>query len=164
MTHAVVGAAIAYLMAPRFRSALAIAATCAMLPDIDVLGLRLGIPYGDMLGHRGLTHSLAFAAGAFVIANIFWKARFAACAGIAMASHGILDAFTNGGRGVAFFAPFSAERYFFPVTPIAVSPIGLGFFSSRGASVLLNEFLWVWCPVIIISAAVHYVRFRNPER
>jgi inner membrane protein len=34
---------------------------CAMLPDIDVVGFTFGIRYGDMLGHRGLTHSLPFA-------------------------------------------------------------------------------------------------------
>ena len=74
------------------------------------------------------------------------------------ASHGILDAFTNGGRGVAFFAPFSAQRYFFPVTPIEVSPIGLGFFSNRGVNVLLSEVLWVWCPVIAVMTATRLLQ------
>ena len=37
------------------------AAACAVAPDFDVIGLRLGIPYGHLLGHRGLSHSLAFA-------------------------------------------------------------------------------------------------------
>jgi len=32
-----------------------------MLPDIDVIGFSFGIQYGDMFGHRGLTHSLCFA-------------------------------------------------------------------------------------------------------
>jgi inner membrane protein len=36
-------------------------AVCAALPDIDVIGFRFGVHYSDMLGHRGLTHSLAFA-------------------------------------------------------------------------------------------------------
>jgi inner membrane protein len=30
-----------------------------------------------------------------------------------MASHGVLDALTNGGHGIAFFSPFLNERYFF---------------------------------------------------
>ena len=34
---------------------------CSILPDIDVLGFRMGISYGDVLGHRGFFHSLAFA-------------------------------------------------------------------------------------------------------
>jgi inner membrane protein len=34
---------------------------CAILPDADVLGFPLGIRYENMLGHRGLSHSLTFA-------------------------------------------------------------------------------------------------------
>ena len=32
-----------------------------MLPDLDVIGFFFGVRYDDMLGHRGITHSLAFA-------------------------------------------------------------------------------------------------------
>ncbi len=85
-----------------------------MLPDIDVLGFRFGIPYGDPLDHRGVTHSLTFAAvlaGAIVLAGYrrglpglgplrLWSYLF-----LATASHGLLDALTDGGLGVAFFAP-----------------------------------------------------------
>jgi inner membrane protein len=61
------------------------------------------------------------------------------------ASHGVLDAMTNGGLGVAFFAPFDSTRYFFPWRPIVVSPIGFGsFFSHWGALVLLSEIKYVW--------------------
>jgi inner membrane protein len=38
-----------------------LSALCSILPDTDVLGFPLGIRYQDMLGHRGLTHSLIFA-------------------------------------------------------------------------------------------------------
>src|SRR5215468_7324010 len=34
---------------------------CAILPDADVVGFSLGIGYEDLLGHRGLSHSLVFA-------------------------------------------------------------------------------------------------------
>jgi inner membrane protein len=37
----------------------------------------------------------------------------------------LLDMLTNGGLGIAVFSPFSRERFFFPVQPIPVSPIGL---------------------------------------
>jgi inner membrane protein len=70
----------------------------------------------------------------------------------ATASHGIHDAFTNGGLGIAFFAPFSAARYFFPVTPIEVSPIVHGFFSERGVRVLASEMVWVWTPALVLIA------------
>jgi len=62
---------------------------------------------------------------------------------------------TDGGLGVAFFAPFDNHRYFLPWTPIRVSPIGIGrFFTSRGAAVIRSEFLWIWVPagVLIVSA------------
>ena len=38
-----------------------VAALGSVLPDIDALGFFVGIPYGSLFGHRGLTHSLAFA-------------------------------------------------------------------------------------------------------
>src|SRR6266478_9248273 len=62
-THAVAGAAIAQILAPcsRRREVTLIAAACAMLPDADSIGFRLGIHYGDLWGHRGFTHSLLFA-------------------------------------------------------------------------------------------------------
>ena len=34
---------------------------CSILPDADVIGFSFGVRYGDMLGHRGLSHSLVFA-------------------------------------------------------------------------------------------------------
>src|SRR5579872_845956 len=47
---------------------------------------------------------------------------------VVTASHGVLDAMTDGGLGIAFFAPFDNTRYFFPFRPIKVSPIGFSFF------------------------------------
>jgi inner membrane protein len=134
-----------------------LAAGSAALPDFDVISFRLGIPYESMLGHRGLTHSLLFAG--------FWAVVVMACEFkhvlrfswrwwtllafffVATASHGVLDAFTDGGEGVGFFVPFNGTRYFFPWTPIEVSPIGVGgFFSQRGWEVMNSEFLYVWLP------------------
>jgi inner membrane protein len=76
------------------------------------------------------------------------------------ASHGLLDALTDGGRGIAFFAPFSNHRYFFPWRPIQVSPIGTGFFSSRGLLVLASESVWIWVPSAIIALSARVVRGR----
>ena len=131
----------------------------AMFPDADVLSFRLGIAYGDVLGHRGLTHSLAFAAALAAIATVALVSRAGATVNpglvwlylfLATASHGVLDALTNGGHGVAFFAPLENSRYFFPFTPIEVSPIGITrFFSARGAEVLANEMLWIWLPAAL---------------
>ena len=45
-----------------------------------------------------------------------------------MASHGLIDALTNGGLGIAFFAPFSNERFFFSYRPIEVSTLNIRHF------------------------------------
>jgi inner membrane protein len=132
---------------------------CSMAPDIDVIGFGFGIHYGDLLGHRGLTHSLAFAAALAFLATLaacprpmrpvrrglVWLYLF-----LATASHGLLDAMTDGGLGIAFFSPFSNARYFFSFRPICVCPIGgLSFFSARGLAVFQNEFLWIWVPTLV---------------
>ena len=71
------------------------------------------------------------------------------------ASHGVLDAMTNGGLGVAFISPFDNRRYFLPWRPIVVSPISITrFFSGRGYAVLQSELLWIWVPTILFGAAV----------
>jgi inner membrane protein len=143
-------------------------ATVAALPDLDSLGFRFGITYGDMLGHRGLTHSLAFAAvlAAVVTVAAFPSDTIPVSRGqlwlyffLATASHGVLDALTNGGLGVAFFAPFHNARYFFPVTPIEVSPISVrAFFTARGVRVLASELIWIWLPTISVAAAMLWLR------
>lgn len=169
-THAIAGATIARMAAgPRQKAFSYAAAFAAMLPDADVIAFYVGVPYGGMLGHRGLTHSLGFAC-AVGLAGAVWsgvgsaRLRIAVCLAAATASHGVLDALTNGGRGVAFLAPFSSERFFFPVTPIAVSPIGPAFFSERGVSVLASEIVWVWIPLLLINlAAMAWARRANPS-
>ena len=45
---------------PSWRSAVAWSAV-SMLPDVDVIGFSLGVSYEDPWGHRGATHSFAFA-------------------------------------------------------------------------------------------------------
>jgi inner membrane protein len=168
--HAVCGAALW----PLFRSESApnkawlAGAALAVVPDIDVLGFRFGIAYGDLLGHRGLTHSLLVAlVCGVVVAFAYARARgsaippatFTAYCVVAMASHGLLDAMTTGGLGVALWAPIDSMRYFFPWRPIAVSPIGIRpFLTSRGIAVLVNEAGWVGVPSLIIAAAGRYLR------
>jgi inner membrane protein len=147
------------------------AAACSVIPDLDVIGFRFGISYSDFWGHRGFTHSLAFAAllAIGVLAVGFRRGapgigRFplAAYLFLATASHGVLDAMTNGGLGVAFFSPFDNSRYFLPWRPIRVSPIAPGrFFSLRGYLILQNEFLWIWLPAGIFAILMLLLRFKN---
>ncbi|MDH4263813.1 MAG: metal-dependent hydrolase [Spirochaetia bacterium] len=125
-----------------------------ILPDLDVIAFRLGIPYEHMFGHRGFSHSLFFA-GTFsvvVSALIFKKTKTGFLTiwiylFVCMVSHGLIDALTNGGLGIAFFAPFSNERYFFPFHLIEVSPLNIKrFMDGRGLTVLKSELLLVWLP------------------
>ncbi len=176
LTHAVSGIALG----STFQRSLGAArvwlagALCAALPDVDVIGFRFGIQYGDLLGHRGVTHSLAFAAvlAALMVAVVFpdgapgssrralWLYLF-----VATASHGCLDALTDGGLGVAFFSPFSNARYLFPVRPIRVSPIGLrAFVSGVGLAVLASEIRWVWVPSAVMMGVAFVSRRTDGRR
>ncbi len=152
------------------RAAVAAGALLTVLPDADAVGFWMGVPYGAPLGHRGLSHSLAFAAllAAIGLALLRFRDRrvrvlpvfvfLFVCA----ASHGILDGLTNGGLGVAYFAPFSNARYFFPWRPIDVSPISVsGFFTRRAIPILATEALWIWLPCLGLALASR-IRARKP--
>ena len=168
-THAVVALSIGTFFYPSVpKQALAAGAICSVVPDLDVIGFSFGVHYGDFLGHRGFTHSLFFAfllaAAAALLSNagnapsrrlfLLWTYLF-----LATASHGFLDAMTDGGLGVAFFAPFNMTRYFLPWTPVRVAPIGLfRFFSVRGLTVFLSELLWIWVPAGLLTASASILR------
>lgn len=133
---------------------------CSLLPDADVLAFRLGIPYGAVWGHRGFTHSLFFAALVGITLGTLLSRRqdrggewfrlvcyFFLCT----ASHGLLDAMTSGGLGVAFFAPWVPTRYFLPWRPILVSPLEVeAFFGAYGVRVILSELVWIGLPCALL--------------
>ncbi|MBB5017862.1 inner membrane protein [Chitinivorax tropicus] len=155
LTHAVVPCAIGLACGRAIlpRRLVALGMLAAMLPDLDVLAFKFGIPYAHAMGHRGMTHSLAFAALAGLLAGLCGKplhARFPIASlfiFFSMASHGLLDTLTTGGLGIALLWPWSDQRFFAPVQMIRVSPIGLSrFLSERGLIVLWSEFRWVWLP------------------
>jgi inner membrane protein len=174
-SHAVAGLAIATLVRPsRGLGRLAlVSALCAAAPDLDVLGLPFGVPWRHVLGHRGLTHSLPFAAvlAGLLTALLFrdpdWRGRRGAVwlvLFLATASHGVLDAMTNGGPGVAFFAPFDGTRWFLPWRPIPVSPIEPARFVARAVQIMLVEVVVIWLPaaVVVSLGAVWRRRRRSP--
>lgn len=142
---------------------------CSALPDADSIGFHLGVPYWHALGHRGLSHSLFFAlilgitvsTAAFRENKMFSKAWWSLSLYFAVvtASHGLLDALTSGGLGIAFFSPFDRRRFFFPWRPILVSPIEISlFFSKWGLHVILSEILWVWVPFGVLYLFVLLTR------
>jgi inner membrane protein len=142
-------------------------ALCSVVPDLDVIGFSFGIQYGDVWGHRGMTHSVVFAALlAGILVALWYRSKPAAAMtwlflyfAICTASHGVLDAMTNGGLGVAFFSPFDTTRYFFPVRPVLVSPIGVSeFFSAYGVRILASEVIWIWLPSCAAFVVLRIVR------
>src|SRR5439155_8844979 len=121
------------------------------------------------LGQPELSHSLLFAAlwSLLVISCEYRKLMkfsrhrwsLVSLFFLVTASHGILDALTNGGLGVAFFSPFDTARYFFPWRPIRVSPVGVGrFFSGHGAAIMASEIEYVWLPLATLWAGVEVLR------
>lgn len=138
---------------------------CAVLPDLDVLAFRFGISYGHDFGHRGFSHSLLFALLMGVVGLMLCRSLKAAPLTafgflfLSTASHGLLDALTTGGMGVAFFWPFDTTRYFLPWPVIPVSPIGVArFISYRGLSILRAEIVWVWLPSLMLALLLYGLR------
>ena len=174
MASAFSHAIVALAMGKAFRNKelgwreLSLGALCSVVPDLDVIGFFFGIQYGDLWGHRGLTHSVVFAAllAGSLVALCYRSKPAVTMTGLFLyfslctASHGVLDAMTNGGLGVAFFSPFDTTRYFFPVRPVLVSPIGISeFFSSYGVRILASEAIWIWLP-----SCVAFVMLRAVQR
>lgn len=169
LTHPIVPLAAASLVGRRIvpLSLVAIGVVFALLPDLDIVAFRLGIPYASPFGHRGFSHSLAVAAlcAALIVplARLLGARPIAVFAFLffAMASHGVLDACTDAGRGVAFLWPWSNERIFFGFQPIEAAPISpRRFFSGRGWDVFQSELIWVWTPLLLLSLFGYLMRKR----
>lgn len=171
ISHTAVAVAAGLALAPRdvpphFWS---LAILCSIIPDADIIGFYFGIPYNHFFGHRGFFHSPFFALlMCILIVGVFFRdieilSRqwffYLIFFFLVSASHGIIDAFTNGGLGIALLSPFDNTRYFSPWTPIRVSPIGVtAFFSKWGLTVLKSELLWIWLPSFLIVIVSMFVR------
>ena len=142
----------------------------AMLPDADVAMFKLGIEYAHDFGHRGASHSLAFAVfcGTLTAGFARWFKVRAVTAflfiALSVASHPLLDMLTDGGLGVALLWPWSDARHFAPWRVIEVSPFVNRFFSARGAEVLASELRWIWVPAGAMAGLVAWLRRRHAAR
>ncbi len=131
---------------------------CPALPDADMIGYYLGVPYDHLFGHRGISHSIFFALllGLLVYFLFFRKENlskfksfmiFIYFSFITM-SHGLLDMLTNATHGIPFFAPFDNTRYFFPYRPINAPSLDIEyFFREQFFEVLVGEIILIAIPI-----------------
>jgi len=121
-------------------------ATLAVLPDADIIGVACGVPDLGAFGHRGFSHSLVTALALGVLCGVFaqrfgWPAvRTAVAATLAIASHGILDAIGEGGRGIPLLWPLSEARFHSPWRVLPDAPRGLKILSRPGLLEFAVEF------------------------
>ena len=130
-------------------------------PDIDGLFKHfLGVPPTSVYGHRGACHSLFAALAAGLVAAAYHKPLGVRplTAGIlvagSMASHGILDMMTNGGRPVAYLWPLSPIRLFADWRPIHSSPVHMTHLVSHMFERLLSDIRQLILPMFVAAFAV----------
>jgi inner membrane protein len=165
-THAFVGLGIGKVFATRRLPAWFWLLACFLpiVPDFDAFS---SAAYGSLWGHRGFTHSLCFALGLSLLAAALayrllpvkfwplWVLFF-----LMVASHGILDALTDGGFGIPFFWPFSNHRYG-PCGPIHVQDIGFEIPDPRVSRSVRTELLYVWLPTTVLVGLVLIYRLER---
>jgi len=162
-THAIAGAAVGALCPypVHRRRVITLAAICAAVPDLDLIGWPLGVSPSALAGHRGLTHSIPFAillgiAATALVPSLTSRERIVAAGVLVLATvtHGVLDALTTyAPTGPAFWAPFSNTRYRFEWQPLT------------GAGGLRTDFgqevLYVWVPAMLLVFLIEWWRRRS---
>jgi inner membrane protein len=156
---------------PRHFWSLSIA--CSAIADVDLIGFLSGVPYGSFFGHRGFFHSLFFGLVVSIAATGFmFRSAKKASGGwvpyfvfffLLSASHGLLDALSNGSIGVALLSPFDTTRYFFPWQPISMMRIRV-FLRTWSFAAIKSELLWIWLPslfVVLVSVTIRMVAKRR---
>lgn len=145
ITQGLLGAAVAGVVAPSLgRRALLWGALVGMSPDLDVLLAPLHGGFGELLYHRGTTHSLwfGFVAGP-ALGWLLWVWRdpgrttplrdWVAFCVLALVTHPILDGFTP--YGTQFFAPFDRTRFAFHgvgiIDPFYTTILAFGVMAAR---------------------------------
>ena len=169
VTHAIIGGAAAIALTSntswdqtaKYEAAL-LSVLCSVLPDADVIGFAFDVPYAHFFGHRGFFHSLSFALilgvtsaclfprEAPFLSRQWWLLAAYFCA--LSCSHGVLDACTQGGLGVALLSPFDATRYRFSFAPFEAAPLSVQhMFTPWGLRVLRMEVLFLWLPALLVA-------------
>jgi inner membrane protein len=126
-------------------------ALLGVLPDADLLVVAMGLSDSSITtGHRGASHSLAVAialggAGALLARRLgYGVARTALAVMLAVGSHGVIDAFGEGGRGIPLLWPISDHRFMAPwfLRFLPDAPRGMKFISRTGLARAVTEFVY----------------------
>lgn len=166
-THALVpiAAALAFSNRPVPWRLVAAAALAAALPDVDwVVRHVFRAPEASIYAHRGAAHSLFAALAAGLVAACFHKhlkvraltAAVVVAAG--MASHGLLDMFTDSGRGVAYLWPVSSVRLFADWRPLHSVPVHMAHLISGLSVRLVVELRQLIFPMFGAAIAIRLSR------
>ena len=137
----------------------------AIAADLDFIAFAFGVPYGAPLGHRGATHSLAFAALLTTVIALVARtrghaaARSALTAAIVTVSHPVLDAMTTYGIGCAFLWPFDATRYMAPWRLVPTVPSFASLVTFEAFRIGFGELL-LFSPIFVIALWPSQTRFR----
>jgi inner membrane protein len=119
----------------------------AQLPDFDVFGVVFGVHDLGPFGHRGASHALVTAIVVGLLSGalarrIGWPVvRTVVAATLAVASHGVLDACCEGGRGIPLLWPLSHARFLSPWRVLPDAPRGFKMLSRPGLLDLAVEFV-----------------------
>ena len=138
----------------------------SLLPDIDFIAFAFGIPYGAPFGHRGATHSFAFAALVALLMVVLERRRGGAGVRVAwttalvVATHPLLDAMTNHGIGCALFWPFDDTRYLLPWRIVPTLPTFAALWSSVAFQIAAWELL-LFSPLVVWAL---WPLWRGPRR
>jgi inner membrane protein len=137
----------------------------AVLPDFDVFAVACGVRDLGFFGHRGVSHSFFAAVAIGLMSGLVGRrfgwpvVRTAVAATLAVASHGVLDAFGEGGRGIPLLWPLSHARFLSPWRVLPDAPRGFKMLSRPGLLDLAIEFV-VFFPL----TAFALWRRRRPAR
>jgi inner membrane protein len=144
----------------------------ATIPDLDLIARRLfGIRSPSFFSHRGVSHSpfllvLLAAVLALIVARHSSRPTFAYLwllwAGC-MVTHPLLDALTDGGRGVMLLIPFARTRLYFPWRPIH-TPVGHVRFLARAFLIGSSEIPFCAAAIVVgVSGLLLRKRARSED-
>jgi len=134
-----------------------------VLPDADIVSRYFGVPHTADFGHRGATHTLAFA---LFIAALALAAprqsrnnalRVFTFILISTLSHPLADMMNDGGKGIMLLWPLDHDRFKFLLHPVKVSAVGLqGLETGTIWPTLWSELLWLLLPAALLAAMARF--------